>query len=173
VIPARIITLIVIHQALKTCELFSELSAEELTLVSGLVRERTVRAGRYIVHEGEEAFSLFAVQHGSVDVVKETEEGSHPKITELSDGSVFGEVAFFDHPSRSAGVIAHNDVKVFELKYKDLEQIADTNPAFGLKIYRAMAHSMSRKLRKTTEDLAQQSHDHDRPERGIDLPANL
>src|SRR5271170_4987795 len=98
-----IIIPIVINQALKNCDLFSELSAEELSLVSGLVRERTVRAGRYIVHEGEEAFSLFAVHHGSVDVVKETEEGSHPKITELSDGSVFGEVAFFDHPSRSAG----------------------------------------------------------------------
>lgn len=144
----------VIKKALASCDLFSELTPDEMNLVSGLMRERTVRAGRYIVHEGEEAFSVFAVEHGSVDVVKETDEGSNPKITELSDGSIFGEVAFFDHPARSAGVIAHDDVQIFELKYKDLEEIAKTNPTLGLKLYRSMAHSLSRKVRKTTDDLA-------------------
>ena len=142
-----------ILESLKKCELFTELTDAELELVGKLVQERTVLAGRPIIEEGAEAFSLFAIEHGSVDVIKNGEGGARPKITELFQGTVFGEIALMDHSLRSAEVVAHTDATIVELNYADLEVLTKTAPAIGCKIYKAMAQSLSKKTRNTTNSL--------------------
>ena len=142
-----------ILESLKKCELFAELTDSELEQVGKLVQHRTVLAGRPIIEEGAEAFSLFAIEHGSVDVIKNAEGGARPKITELFQGTVFGEIALMDHSLRSAEVVAHTDATIVELNYSDLEVLAKTAPAIGCKIYKALAQSLSKKTRNTTNSL--------------------
>ncbi len=137
----------------KKCDLFSELNDSELQTISQIVQIRKVPAGSPIVTEGVEAISLFAVETGSVDVLKNSDDGMNPRITQLYEGEIFGEIAFLDHANRSAGVVAHTDATIFEIHYSDLEKIMSQYPPIGLKLYRAMAVSLSKKTKRTTHDL--------------------
>lgn len=135
-----------------SCALFASLTDSELKIVLGLIQEKKVKAGTYIVHEGTEGLALYGLKQGSVGVVKETDE-SKPKITDVLPGNIFGELAYMRHAARSAGIVANEDVVMFELKYEDLEKIAEKHPELGLKLYRTIASTMGNRVRDTTDSL--------------------
>ena len=140
-------------QDLKNCELFSELDSSELERVNSVLTRRLVPTGEFIIHEGTEAVSLFAVERGAVDVVKEGADGARPRITELHRGETFGEISMLGQPPRTAGVVAHEETEIVELPYGDLERLAKDHPKLGVKLYKALASSLGRKTRNTTNDL--------------------
>ena len=60
---------------LKTFPLLSKLSDEDLTLLAGVMREQSVRAGTEILREGETGEEMDLLLEGSVDVLKTTPFG--------------------------------------------------------------------------------------------------
>jgi signal transduction histidine kinase len=147
--------------ALRRSALFSNLSDRELDEVASIISERVVESGETLIREGEEAYSLFILEEGSVDVSRRGAEGSQSRITELAEGAIFGEMSFVSalahsadsHRLRSAGVVAHNRGKILELPYAALEQLAAQDPVLGVKLYRTLALSLNQKLLSTTDHI--------------------
>jgi signal transduction histidine kinase len=149
-------------EALRRSALFSQLSDREIEEVVGILSERKATAGETLIREGEEAYSLFILEEGAVDVLRNTEQGQSARITELGQGAMFGEMSFVEHapvhhvhghPARSAGIVAHGDAKVLELRYDALERLAEADPVLGVKLYRTLAVSLNEKLKSTTDHL--------------------
>src|SRR4051812_35096095 len=108
------------QEALRRSALFSQLSDHEIGEVSAILTERKVAPGETLIREGDEGYSLFILEEGSVDVLRNGEQGQPARITELGAGAMFGEMSFIEHqpihsltnhPPRSAGVVAHGTAK--------------------------------------------------------------
>ncbi len=150
------------QEALRRSALFSQLSDQEIVEVASILTERKVASGETLIREGDEGYSLFILEEGSVDVLRNGEQGQPARITELAAGAMFGEMSFIEHapihsvtshPPRSAGVVAHGTARVLELRYDSLEKLAQVDPVLGVKLYRALAVSLNEKLKNTTDHL--------------------
>jgi signal transduction histidine kinase len=148
-------------EALRQSPLFSQLSDGELNQVAAVISERRVEPGEMLIREGDEGYSLFILEEGHVDVLRSGEHGQPARISELGEGAMFGEMSFIEHgpvsakahPARSAAVVAHDRVKVLELRFDALETLAEADPVLGVKLYRTLAVSLNDKLKNTTDHL--------------------
>lgn len=148
-------------QALRQSALFSQLTDVEINQVAAIISERQVEPGEMLIREGEAGYSLFILEEGHVDVLRNGEQGQASRISELGEGAMFGEMSFVEHgpvkdksyPARSAAVVAHDRVKVLELRFDALELLAESDPVLGVKLYRTLAVSLNEKLKNTTDHL--------------------
>lgn len=84
--------------------------------------------GEVLLDEGEADNAVYIVISGQVEVVSRGSFGRSKRIATIDEGSVFGEVAFFDAKPRSASVRAIGDGEVLRLSRKGFDQIAAWNP---------------------------------------------
>ena len=84
----------------------------------------TYRKGEFLCREGEKGDRMYFIAKGEVVVTKKG-----VWLTHLSRGDLLGEMAFFsEEKERTADVVALTDVEVFELSYKDLEELFSKFP---------------------------------------------
>ncbi len=104
---------------LKTIPLFSSLSEKALNTVSVFASEKSVAAGKRIVHEGDYAYDLIVIETGTADVIKGGEV-----IGSLGPGDVFGEMGMLAGGKRMADVIATSSMRLITLTKADLRRIS-------------------------------------------------
>ena len=68
------------------------------------------KPGVKIITEGEIGDCFYVLISGNVDIVKQ-----HAELSNLGDGELFGEMAFFTGSERSTSVLATDDVLVFRI----------------------------------------------------------
>jgi glutaminase len=89
--------------------------------------------GARLVRTGEPATEVFLIMHGTLSVVA----GSNGRrLTTLSAGMTFGELAFVDRGTRSADVRADSEVECRTLAYATLDALADRDPILHGKLLR-------------------------------------
>ncbi|MGZ3661871.1 MAG: sensor histidine kinase [Bdellovibrionota bacterium] len=135
--------------------MFSEFSPQEIETISRFLRRLDVAHGESLIREGSGAQSLFIIESGSVDVLKQSQGGSDSHVGEVSQGSIIGEVAFFDDRRRSAEVVARGGVKALELSFDSLERLISEDHKLGIRLHRAIACSLIAKLKQSTTDLTE------------------
>lgn len=67
-------------------------------------------SGFYIIEQGEAAKDLYLILSGHAQAVREHDDGSMEKLSDLGPGSFFGELGLALHQRRMAHVIAHDNV---------------------------------------------------------------
>ncbi len=148
---------------LKKAPILSDLDpqlAAELLAGGKFVRRKT---GEAIMHEGEEADTMYLFLEGEVDVSKNLTlkiEGkgfgqAEKSMTRLKAGtaSVFGEMSMFGTEPRSATVTARSDCLLFELSKESFDELCRNNPVLGLFLTKRIAGILSARLRKGNEDV--------------------
>ncbi len=130
-----------------------DLTREEMALVESVGRPRKVVRGEWILREGEAGFSFFLILSGRVEVRKSLGMGKYRKLVELGPLDIFGEVCFLGVETRSAGVVALEDVMLMEFRRDAFEQVIDRNPMVGLKVYRGIARELAQRLARVDSDL--------------------
>jgi NTE family protein len=126
---------------LRNVPVLAGLSEELLDRLGDEVRERRVRAGEWIVREGESAESAFIVRSGRVEVIDE-----HPPealIRVLRRGDVLGELALLRQGTRSASARARRDTELLELSRSGFEALIQNAPGFALGLTRAMGAQLA------------------------------
>lgn len=134
--------------------LFQNFTPHELQLITETVTERWASVGSIIFGENAPADSLFVIQQGTVEIVKEGGENKEVVVARLSEGAHFGEMAFVDRAPRAAAARACENTKLIELPYAALERIVATQPIIGLKLYHSIAKTLCARIRQTTNDLS-------------------
>ncbi|MCW3025057.1 MAG: conserved transrane transport protein [Solirubrobacterales bacterium] len=126
---------------LRNVPVLAGLPDELLERLAGQVVELHVRAGDWIMREGESADSLFIVQSGRVEVIDEGPPEALIRI--LRRGDVMGELALLRQGTRSASVRARRDAELLELGRAEFEALIQEAPSFALGLTRAMGAQLA------------------------------
>lgn len=116
--------------------------SEKITVLEGLSEEEWQKVIRYaqsvdftpgmmLLKAGESDDSLNIVVSGQVEVINPNSFGFIKRIATIGEGSVFGELAFFDGQPRSASIRAITEGQLLRLSRKGFDRIAGWNPSLA------------------------------------------
>lgn len=100
-----------------------------------------------IFKEGDMGTFMCLISAGSVSVQKSNQEGEYITLATLQKDRTFGEMAVLDGEHRSATCIAATDCTMLVLSRDSLEKMIIETPRIAAKVIRAIAVSLSRRLR--------------------------
>ena len=92
---------------------FSSLGPQELALVAGALKHKSVRAGEFLIRQGDAAKHLFIVEEGHFRVFRD--EAPEQTLAGVGRGEVVGETALLRGLPRNANVVAEVPSTVFVL----------------------------------------------------------
>jgi CRP-like cAMP-binding protein len=141
-------------ETLKASPLFANLNEDEMEMVGELCKEKTHKPGEVIFHQGDVGDSLYIVQDGEVDILREDPNGEAKVIATIGQGDFFGEMSLIDKDFRSATVAAKNEAEVLNLTNDDLHSFAKVYKNGFTLIVINIARVLSRRLRETSHRLA-------------------
>ncbi len=107
------------------------LSEDEWQMIIRNAQNIAFTDGDILLKEGEVDDAVYIVVSGKVEVISSRAFGRVKRIATIDEGSVFGEVAFFDANPRSASVRAIGVGSVLRLSRKGFEQISAWNPSLA------------------------------------------
>lgn len=107
------------------------------------------RDGEIICREGEEGKTMYVIQSGRVEVVKDTDKGE-VRLATLEEGDFFGEMALFTRLTRSATVKAVGEATVLSIDKKGFFTRAGEDPSFAFNLL----DGMSRRIREMDDELS-------------------
>ncbi len=103
--------------------LLSALPAAGARALIGVMTSRAFAAGQTIVEAGAPADALYWLAHGTATVKRDKTQ-----LGELHSGAFFGEIALVGGTTRTATVIAHDDVWLLEIPARAVETAAQKHP---------------------------------------------
>ena len=134
--------------------IFGGISRETLEFFIDRASILELSAGEYFFREGDDAVSMFVLEHGNVAVSKQWNGEDHP-LKSFSQGACFGEMALIDLYPRSASVMATEPCSAIELSNTNLLELFQHNLEQFTIIQMNIAREISRRLRSADKQLFQ------------------
>ncbi len=136
-----------ISDMLVESDLFNHLPPAELRTAAHYFSITKLGADEVIFNEGESGNFMCIVHEGSVHVIKANNHDDQIEMVKLGKGRAFGEMAVLDGERRSATCKTAEDSVVLTLSKDALDQMLEEHPRMASRIIRAIAVSLSRRLR--------------------------
>jgi glutaminase len=139
---------------LAAMDIVAGFSISELMLLESIIEEIHYAAGVTIIREGDPADSLFLLAAGLVSVRLRLGDGTRQKrLSTITPGVAFGELALFDGGTRSADVIADEPSVCYVLPAAKLDELAATNPEIRSKLIFNIGRELSARLRRADAEI--------------------
>ncbi len=140
--------------ALSRVPLFAPLRPEEIRTLGQQVRRILYGSGEAIVREGDAGESFYLIEHGTVDVLIGKANGRKGRsIAQLGPGEYFGEMSLLAGETRSATVMAREDVSVLEVGRGAFQEIVAADPSVLEPISQVATHrSEAQRAQRRAED---------------------
>ena len=106
-------------------------------------------AGEVLVNVGEKDEGVFILMVGSVEVIGKGTFGMDKVIAEIHQGSIFGELSFFDQQPRIAAVRATATGFALHMTPKGLKRLASSDPDLAMQLLLGFGKILSTRFRKT------------------------
>jgi glutaminase len=135
-------------------ELFAELEPAELERLVPELGLLAVDPGEIVVRAGDPAAELFLVTRGSLSVLAPGTGPQGRRLSTVSAGMTFGELAYVDRGFRIADVYADTDVECRTLPYAVLDRLAATEPRLHGKLLHGLAKVVLTTLQQVNAEVA-------------------
>jgi MFS superfamily sulfate permease-like transporter len=130
----------------------------DLERLSEVLTRREFAPGETICREGDEGDRMWLLAKGSVSVRLKLANGQESiRIASLARGTTIGEMSLIESARRSASIIADEQVVCYELLRDGFSRMLAEHPAIATKLLSNLARELSRRLRRTSEDLRNRS----------------
>ena len=139
------------HEALRG------LSKDELRELETRLERKTYAPGQVIVRRGEAADRLYFLTRGEVSVAAELANGQQKRLSTLSAGSIFGELAALTRTPRSADVRADRATECFELSLVELEALGSKFPPIKATLLENLLRGLARTATRLTDEVLELS----------------
>ena len=139
---------------LRSMEILAGFDDREVALIESIVQEVQYGAGDKIIREGDTADSLYLLAAGRVSIcltIKNT--ARRQRLSTISPGLAFGELALLDGGTRSADVIADEPTRCYVLPIAELQALGKKHPAIEQKLIFNIARELSSRLRRADEEI--------------------
>ncbi|MHB2017802.1 MAG: cyclic nucleotide-binding domain-containing protein [Candidatus Xenobia bacterium] len=140
---------------LRSIHMFSGLSDGAVQRLADAGKRETFQPGDVIVEEGAVGDTLYIILRGDVDVHKFLTRESREEILVgvMGEGSLFGEMALFEHLPRAATVRARTEVVTFALNRDAFEALLQREVQEAPIILRDVITTLAQRQRAMLEDL--------------------
>lgn len=129
--------------------LFQELSKENLLELIPLARKVSFEKGDIVFSEGKSGESMYVVVAGQFEVFRVDDDLEKVILATLRPGEHFGEIALLEKVERTATVRATEHSLALRFSREALEQ----RPSLAMKLYRNMTRILSKRLRRTNNEV--------------------
>lgn len=136
---------------LKSVALFSELSEDELSILSELLEDESVASGRVLFEEGSESDGLLVVLEGAVDL----ESREHGRLARLSAGATLGGLSLVAPGRRECTALAAEACMVAWIERGSFRRLVDDEPRLACKLVEALLRDTAGNLREALPALRQ------------------
>ncbi len=103
------------------------------------IKKQHFEPGDVIFHQGDLGDSVYVIEKGECDVIRET-DGASTRLATLETGDYFGEMALLSDQSRNATIQARTAMEVLLIPKADFDILRKSVPAFG-----EVFHDLARK----------------------------
>ena len=135
-------------------DLLHDLAPDVVAEIETRTRTQVFHAGTVLFEEGAVADGLYFVGAGQVSADIRTRSGPRRRLSTIAAGSSFGELAIVDGLPRSTRISALEPTICFILTPEAYAELHEQAPAACAELTRAIAHSLSQRLRYSTADVA-------------------
>ena len=142
-----------VAEFLRHVRLFHGFSDADRAALGRALRERGLRKGHVLFHEGDHGDACYIVRRGTCRVTREHPDGRAITLANLGPGAIFGELAMFDGERRSASVEALEDTDLLALPASDVRSLIREHPEMAEKVVVAL----TRRIRDANERISRQS----------------
>ncbi len=133
--------------------LFKYFNFDETMAMSAICHAAQYQQGAVIIDENALGEALYLVVEGEVEVFKG--EGSRrQELARLGRAELFGEMSLIEGDLTSASVVACTAVNLLVITRTDFEALLERNHEIAYKVYKTFCHTLSERLRKTSDELA-------------------
>lgn len=129
--------------SLRACQLFADVSAEDLASIAAFVVPKSLGKGDYLFHEGMAPEGFYVVGSGSINVHRVNPAGKEQVISVFRAGQSFAEAAVASHGGYPANARALEASHVLLVPTTDFLELLRKRPELALR----MLASMSQHLR--------------------------
>ena len=130
------------------------LSPEQLERFEKLLEPMGFEAGELIVKKGDPADRIYFLTAGEVSVVTELANGELKRLSTLSRGMTFGELAALSRAPRSADVRADEAVACFGLPMAAFERLGEARPDIKLVLLENLLANTCQTIARLTLEVA-------------------
>jgi glutaminase len=135
-------------------EILAGFADREVALIESIVKEVQYAAGDKIIREGDTADSLYLLAAGRVSICLTIKDSPRrQRLSTISPGLAFGELALLDGGTRSADVIADEPARCFVLPIADLQALGRRHPDIERKLIFNIARELSGRLRRADAEI--------------------
>ena len=127
--------------------ILDDLSEDEWQMIVRSSRSINFKPGQVLLEEGEVDDAVYILVSGKVEVIGRHSFGRVKRIATIDEGSVFGEVAFFDHRPRSASVRAISEGRVLSISRRSFDKIAAWNPRLAQQLLFDLGNVLAHRFR--------------------------
>ncbi len=142
-----------ISSMLLDSELFNHLTPPELRAAARYFSINKIAQDETVFDEGDIGNFMCIVHSGRIAVIKANQNGELVQVATLHHGRSFGEMAVLDGERRSAACVAAEDSILLTLSKEALDKMLEEHPRIGADVIRAIAVSLSRRLRMAVGQL--------------------
>lgn len=125
--------------SLRCCQLFTGLSAEDLTTIARFTRPLALAKDEYLFHEGEPAHGLYLVQAGAVNVHRVSAAGKEQVIHVFRSGESFAEAALASATGYPANARAVEPTTVLLIPKAPILELIGRRPDLALRMLGSMS----------------------------------
>ncbi|MGA2540343.1 MAG: cyclic nucleotide-binding domain-containing protein [Verrucomicrobiota bacterium] len=136
---------------LRPLSMFGGLGDGELRKIARLFVQKLYRPGEFVFAKGDSSGEAYIVLRGKINIQLER---NAPPVAQLTDGKIFGELAFLDGAPRNAFAAAAQPSILLVVQRTAFSDLARREPNLGMVVMRNMATDLATKLRQADNSLA-------------------
>jgi CRP/FNR family cyclic AMP-dependent transcriptional regulator len=140
-------------EALKKCDVFRDLSDEQLSAVEKICTPEVFDAGAIICKQGKREKTLYVVEEGLVGIILEVGPLAKRQVQAVSNFESFGWSAMLEPYFSTATVKALEQTKALAFDGQDLRDLCTIRPEIGYRVSRGLARVIAGRLRQAYTQL--------------------
>ena len=139
-----------VFEFLKKIELFSELTSEELSLLSENMTKEIYESNTFLFEENSSRNKLYIITEGEVELFKTTPFGDEKRLSFFSKYDFLGEGSLMDDSPHSTSARALQKTEVLAISKLKYSEITSVHWGIAIKILSSVSKVISRRMRHTT-----------------------
>ena len=129
--------------ALQQLSMFCRFSKKALEPLATRSSIKTFKKNTIVIMDDDNTKSIYFILQGSVRVFRENGQGKEVTLNELSQGDIFGELAWLSENCRTASVVTRQACKLLIIQASDFELFYSKNPEIAQSIISKLAKQIS------------------------------